>query len=96
MQQRAVISFASGAILAILGSSVAEAASSQFCGQYARAAIVQVRLALSSPGCTRGLEGARWSADEHVHFDWCLGAAPVAAQEERNARTGFLRMCRGR
>ena len=72
----------------------AQAAAPGFCGNYARAAITQVRLALSKPRCRGGMEGARWSADQRVHYDWCLGVAPQAAEQERAARTIHLERCR--
>jgi hypothetical protein len=40
------------------------------------------------------MQGARWSSDFRVHYDWCLGASFEAANAERNARTDFLRGCR--
>ncbi len=75
--------------------TTAQAADPGFCRDYARAALNQVQIALSTPACRPGLEGARWSADYRVHFDWCLGAPYGAAQGERAARTRHLRRCRG-
>ena len=74
--------------------SNAHAADRAFCGNYARAAVNQVRGALSKPRCRGGMEGARWSANERVHFDWCLGASPEAAEVERAKRTEHLERCR--
>jgi hypothetical protein len=74
--------------------SAAQAAAPGFCANYARAALVQVRAALSRPRCRGGMEGARWSPVERVHYDWCLGASPGAAEEERAARTIHLERCR--
>ena len=80
---------------AVLIPLAAQAADPEFCRGYAQAAINQVRGALNNPNCARGLQGARWSADFKVHFDWCLTAAPGAAETERIARTEYLRGCRG-
>jgi hypothetical protein len=72
------------------------AADPAFCKQYARAALVQVRGALASPHCGAGLQGARWSAEFPVHYEWCLGASPRAAAAERDARARDLRGCSDR
>jgi hypothetical protein len=66
-----------------------------FCRQYAKAALNQVRGGLSSPACGGSLQGARWSTDFAVHYEWCLGASSAAAGDEREARTRFLRRCAG-
>lgn len=84
-----------GALAVAMAPSGARAAGPEFCRDYARAALRQVEIALATPPCRRGLEGARWSADYRVHFDWCLGASPMAVESERGNRTGFLRACRG-
>jgi hypothetical protein len=63
--------------------TTSRAASREFCEEYARAAIIQVRGGLSNRGCIGGMEGARWSAEYRVHFDWCLGASFAAAGAER-------------
>lgn len=72
----------------------ANAAAPAFCGDYARAAVNQVRVALSIPRCRGGMEGTRWSANQRVHYDWCLGAAPSAVEIERARRTEHLERCR--
>jgi hypothetical protein len=82
-------------ILLDAGLTASRAASREFCEEYARAAIVQVRGGLSNRGCISGMEGARWSAEYRVHYDWCLGASFAAAAAERDARTNYLRTCRG-
>jgi hypothetical protein len=85
-----------GAGLALaLAASSAQAATPGFCRDYAHAALNQVHAALSLPACRGGMGGSRWSADFPVHFNWCLGAAPGAAAEERAARGVHLRRCRG-
>ena len=81
--------------LAFLIPAAAHAADPVFCQAYAEAAINQVRGGLSNPGCVRGMQGARWSADVHVHYSWCLTQPPPAVEAERGARTGYLRACRG-
>jgi hypothetical protein len=70
----------------------AQAADPTFCAGYTDAALNQVHIALSSPNC---MAGARWSPERHVHFDWCLSQPPAAVAAERQARTEFLRGCRG-
>jgi hypothetical protein len=81
--------------LACFVPATAQAADPAFCAGYTDAALNQVRIALSSPNCMAGARGARWSPERHVHFDWCLGQPPAAAAAERQARTEFLRGCRG-
>ena len=83
-----------GLVLA-MAASTAQAAPPPFCRGYANASLNQVRTALAIPRCRPGMEGARWSADFRVHYDWCLGASPRAAAEEREARTIHIRRCRG-
>ena len=78
----------------VSGLSAAHAADPGFCKQYARAALNQVRGALANPRCGGGLQGARWSADFAVHYEWCLGVSFAAAGNERDARTQYLRSCR--
>ena len=73
----------------------AQAADPAFCAGYTDAALNQVHIALSSPNCMAGARGARCSPERHVHFDWCLTQPPAAAAAERQARTEFLRGCRG-
>ena len=82
-------------LLLATAASTALAAPPPFCRGYAGAALNQVRVALAIPRCRAGLEGARWSSDFRVHYDWCLGAPPGAAAEEREARTIHIRRCRG-
>jgi hypothetical protein len=74
--------------------SIAQAAPEPFCRDYARAAARQVEVARSVRGCDRG-NGPRWTSDYRVHFDWCLGAPIPAVEAERQARTNWLRQCRG-
>ena len=81
--------------LACLVPLITQAADPAFCAGYTDVALNQVHIALSSPNCMAGARGARWSPERHVHFDWCLGQPPAAAAAERQARTDFLRGCRG-
>jgi hypothetical protein len=80
----------------ILGLTTAQAADPAFCKPYAQGALKQVRGGLSDATCAPRLQGARWSTDFAVHFEWCLGASPAAADDEREVRTRFLRGCAGR
>jgi hypothetical protein len=83
-------------IFFISGLSAANAADPGFCKQYAQAALNQVRGGLANPRCGGGLQGAQWSSDFAVHYEWCLGASFGAAGAERDARTQYLRGCTGR
>jgi len=80
----------------VCGLSPAHAADPGFCKQYAQAALNQVRGGLANPACAGGLQGARWSTDFAVHYEWCLGASFGAVGTERDARTRYLRGCTGR
>jgi hypothetical protein len=81
-------------VFLIAGPKAAQAADPAFCKQYSNAALTQVRLGLGNPRCAPGLQGARWSSDFAVHYEWCLGANFGAAGAERDARTQYLRGCR--
>src|SRR5580704_10560892 len=81
--------------MTIIVPLAARAADPAFCAGYADASINQVRGALSNQNCARGAVGSRWSPERHVHFDWCLSQPPGAVAAERQARTDFLRGCRG-
>jgi hypothetical protein len=80
----------------VSGLTAAHAADPGFCRQYAQAALNQVRGGFNNPTCVGGLQGARWSPEFSVHYEWCLGASFGAAGAERDARTRFLRACTGR
>lgn len=71
----------------------APAADPALCRQYARGALVQVRGGLASPRCGAGLQGARWSTEFAVHYEWCLEAPQPAIAAEREARTKALKVC---
>jgi hypothetical protein len=83
-------------MFSVSGLTAAYAADPAFCKQYARAALNQVRGGLANPACAAGLQGARWSTDFAVHYEWCVGASFDAAGAERDARTRQLRVCTGR
>ena len=78
------------------GLTAAHAVDPGFCRQYAKAALTQVRGGLTDPACASGLQGARWSTDFAVHYEWCLGASLGATGAERDARTQHLKGCAGR
>jgi hypothetical protein len=77
-------------------TSAVHAADPGFCKQYARAALSQVHGGLANPSCGGGLQGARWSSDFAVHYEWCLGASLDVAGTEQEARARQLRVCSGR
>ncbi len=82
------------AVTVLLLTSSAWAADPNFCGQYAETAVNQVRAGYSNPNCAARLQGARWSQDFNIHYDWCLHTSYQAANNERSARSGFLEGCR--
>jgi hypothetical protein len=90
---RSLVALVSSMVL-FSGLSAAHAADPAFCKQYSQAALNQVRGGLANPRCVPGLQGARWSSDFAVHYQWCLGASFGAAGIERDARTQYLRGCR--
>jgi hypothetical protein len=82
-------------IFSVAGLSAAHAADPAFCKPYAQAALNQVRGGLSDPACAPRLQGARWSSDFAVHYEWCLGVSLAAASAEREARARYLHACAG-
>src|SRR5208282_434228 len=76
--------FLAAATLAAL-SAPAWAADPQFCADYARAAVHEVDVNMSIPGCFRGFN-ARWNRDYGHHYGWCLGVSYEAANAEREYR----------
>ncbi len=81
--------------LLIAAVNTAFAANPNFCANYARAALNQVRVARHTPPCMYGANGPRWSPFYRVHFNWCLGVPWQFAAHERAMRTRYLRSCRG-
>lgn len=73
----------------------ANAADRGFCHDYSRAAVRQVRLAMSHPRCDWRVDNnpARWSTDWRAHFTWCLGVDRGQADAERDARKATLDHC---
>jgi hypothetical protein len=82
------------AAFVLMTAPAAHAADPSFCRGYATAALNQVRGGLSNPRCAVGMQGARWSSEFNVHYEWCLGASFTATGTERDARTAYLRACR--
>jgi hypothetical protein len=83
-------------VFLLCGLTAVHAADPAFCKQYAQASLNQVRGGLANPTCAVALQGARWSTDFAVHYEWCLGASFGVAGAERDARTRQLRACTGR
>jgi hypothetical protein len=83
-------------IFVVLNVGAADAADPGFCKPYTKAALNQVRGGLANDRCAGSLQGARWSTEFAVHYEWCLGASVEAAGAERDARARFLKACTGR
>jgi hypothetical protein len=71
----------------------ARAADPNFCGQYARDAMHEIKVAYENPNCSSRIGGNRWAYNYNQHFNWCMGAPYDAAQSERNVRRRFLDRC---
>jgi len=84
---------AAAVLLAVWPASAAHAADKLYCDQYAKAAINQVRTALSNRKCADGVQGDRWSAEYHAHYDWCLENNYGTSGNERDARTAYIKAC---
>jgi hypothetical protein len=82
---------AGGALMA--GTAVVQAADRDFCDEYAKTAVTQVRIDIERH-C--GFGGGRWSPEWRAHFDWCRGTSVHEAEQERDIRTGAIRRCTGR
>jgi len=86
-----------GAATLVLATAIsltsARAADPNFCGNYARMALNQVRIASEYGNCAYRAVGPRWSNNFAVHYNWCLGSSYDAAQNERFTRKGFLDAC---
>jgi len=88
-----------GAGVIVLGLTMAaslpgaRAADPNFCGNYARMTLNQVRIASEYGNCAYRAVGPRWSNNFNVHYNWCLGASYDAAESERFTRKGFLESC---
>ena len=91
-----VVSILLSSLMFFSSLTAAQAADPGFCRPYAKAALNQVRGGLTDPACAGRLQGARWSTDFAVHYEWCLGVSIAAAGTERDARTQYLKGCAGR
>jgi hypothetical protein len=80
-----------------LAAGPAQAADRQFCQDYARAAVNQVRAADSHRRCEWRTDNnpTRWSPDWREHFEWCRGVSRAEAGDERMARKRALEHCAG-
>ena len=96
MLSKAALAVVSVLSVFLPGLTAAHAVDPGFCRQYAKAALNQVRGGLTDPACASGLQGARWSTDFAVHYEWCLGASVGAAGTEGDARMQHLKGCAGR
>jgi hypothetical protein len=85
----------SAALLAATAASSVQAADRDFCRNYARAAVNQVRGAMSHGRCRFRVEDnpTRWSTDFRVHFEWCRDVSRDQADDEREARRRALEHC---
>jgi hypothetical protein len=96
MTTKRTLGMAAVAAATLLGAAgAAQAADREFCEEYAHAAIIQVRGGLNNAGCRPLMDGARWSAEYRVHYDWCRGTSVHEAETERNIRRGILNRCAG-
>ena len=94
MSNTLTCALAGGAMLLLAGATSASAADNGFCRDYARAALHQVRGALSNRRCTFHMENeTRWSSDFRTHYDWCRGVSRDQADQEREARRRALEHC---
>ena len=72
----------------------AGAADREFCRDYARSAVGQVRSVMHHMHCAENLDRQiRWSADYRTHFQWCLNVSKDTANDERRARHEALERC---
>jgi hypothetical protein len=76
-------------LAALLAPAVAFAADPGFCRDYASHAVQQDHSCRIIPGCFEG-PSPRWQSDWKAHRNWCLGADPVVAQSEDEARSDHL------
>lgn len=95
MEDYVITKLIAAAALASAMSLSAQAAPPDFCRDYARAAVNQMRAGLANPRCVAGIRGPRWTPDEGIHFQWCLSQPIPMVESERGARTAYLRACRG-
>jgi len=80
----------------LLKLTAAYAADPAACKTYAKVALHQVRDGLTNPACAARLQGAGWSTDFAVHYEWCLGVSLAAMDAEMDMRFRHLKGCAGR
>lgn len=90
--RRALITACAIAAAAVLTATPALTAPPLFCEAYALKAVQQQKTNLAK-GC--GFVGQRWMKKFGLHYAWCLGATPGAANGETWARAGLLQQCAG-
>ncbi len=93
MSKHLICALVSGAVLTLGLPTAASAASPEFCRDYVRAALNQVRGAVNHRRCAVQMQGPRWSTDFSVHFVWCRGVSRDQAEAERVARERTLEDC---
>jgi hypothetical protein len=93
MSRHSIIALATGVALSLGFATASFAAGEDFCRDYARAALNQVRGAWHHHECREQMSGARWSTDWHTHYDWCRSVSRDQAWSERNARREMLEDC---
>jgi len=91
---KSLLTAACGAVL-VFAATAASAASPEFCRDYSRAAVNQVRAAMAHPRCDWRMDHnpTRWSTDWRAHFDWCRDVRREQAEDERLARRNTLDHC---
>jgi hypothetical protein len=92
--RRHALAATTAALLA--GASLpAAAADDNFCREYARTAMNQLRSAEKHRRCEHFLrdQPARWSGDYKAHYEWCRTVKRDQAWNERNIRKRELERC---
>ena len=92
LPRRALIVAVVGGAALVAASSPALSAPPLFCDAYAMKAVQQQKVNLAK-GC--GFAGQRWMKKYGMHYAWCLGATPGAANGETWARAQMLQQCAG-
>jgi hypothetical protein len=87
----------SGAALAIalnFAAPAVQAADVEFCKEYARGAVSQVRTAAKHRRCEGLLnQEGRWSSNYKAHYEWCREVKRDQVRSERNERKRELEDC---
>jgi hypothetical protein len=76
--------------LNLISVDIAYAASEAACREYATRASNYQKSNLAQ-GC--GYTGPRWQDNFNNHMRWCLGALPIALDNENSIRTALMRLC---